>query len=863
MVNAVKRRRQNRRGCDKYARCAKESDLTNHKKRVVRATAQASVDKEVQRLKKRNVTNPTAVANAKQALKLKMLELEKPGPKYFSSPHNNRARGQKLAQTKQAAKVDVDMEHCCSPRPRPLTGAERNKRYKEKKRQAKIEAAQQDVGKLLQLRKHLKYSSYEDARVDDRFDLHFQGRERTEKGKGGREEQSLAAWREACEQAGQGVIPLCAITGVRSVRGFRKSVKTSIENIIDVSVTAFKKNKRLLSKWLDKREQNRLVLCLTMAADGLPGLGDQSLFQVTAQVHGGACSDDSSDSESYDNNCKLRPTDLCRTVGIAKADEGAEESIALLREISKELAELEGRDWKYVASNGSTWNWCLPYVKTMADWCMRVKPHLRNAYGASSTYVGDVIEGMERKDWDKKLLGVNPLTHKMMTWERRCELGAATDKHVQEYMDKFAVTFQSCCELELTKLCEACKGSGRKRKFQSMAKSPVCKRYTDEAKKIRRAHCTLAGHGQKGIPSGMAKYMPHCMLHAPQRFVPQAAKTMVALADECKDAILNDPQASMALAPTMTSKDKQKTVMVKGNHATHFLANATRYLAPSLTKESNLTQLLRMNSGMQTALVRNLVHSVRSTRSHSSETVAYLGQQGMRLTNLGLLMHGAAEIQPYVYALGAEVPLQVQEIHQLHERLGLPPLDTRTFNAQNSEHNGFVLKQLEQHMSNHLSVEPPEDLNAGDIEHYFEDQLYRILAHEVIVKDWKYRLGVRTSLRKQKHSLPLMQPDACTWCACPASSIEHKAFCEHPLFKPLLDAADSGVLGETLVQLLSDEAARAALTSAPIEKEVSAPRITRPDNTIALAAAQNKGGHGGGKKKNVALKRQRVGKKTQ
>ena len=192
--------------------------------------------------------------------------------------------------------------------------------------------------------------------------------------------------------------------------------------------------------------------------------------------------------------------------------------------------------------------------------------------------------------------------------------------------------------------------------------------------------------------------------------------------------------------------------------------------------------------------------------------------------------------------------------------LGLPPLDTRTFNAQNSEHNGFVLKQLEQHMSNHRSVEPPQDLNAGDIEHSFEDQLYRILAHEVIVKDWKFRLGVRTSLRKQKHSLPLMQPDACTWCACPASSIEHKAFCEHPLFKPLLDAADSGVLGETLVRLLSDEAARAALTSAPIEKEVSAPRIARPDNTIALAAAQNKGGHGGGKKKNVALKRQRTGK---
>ncbi len=127
---------------------------------------------------------------------------------------------------------------------------------------------------------------------------------------------------------------------------------------------------------------------------------------------------------------------------------------------------------------------------------MRVKPHLRNAYGASSSYVGDVIEGMERKDWGKKLLGVNPLTHTMMSWERRCELGAATAKHVQKYMDKFAA-FQSCSELGLTKLCEACKGSGRKRKFQTMGKPPVCKRYTDEVKKIRRVYFYASCHASR------------------------------------------------------------------------------------------------------------------------------------------------------------------------------------------------------------------------------------------------------------------------------------------------------------------------------------------------------------------------------
>jgi hypothetical protein len=76
-----------------------------------------------------------------------------------------------------------------------------------------------------------------------------------------------------------------------------------------------------------------------------------------------------------------------------------------------------------------------------------------------------------------------------------------------------------------------------------------------------------------------------------------------------------------------------------------------------------------------------------------------------------------------------------------------------------------------------------------------------------------------------------------------------------------LDAADSGVLGKGLVRLLSDQRSRkSCATSASIEKEVSAPRIARPENTIAMAAAQNKGGCGGGQTRKNPLKRQRIGK---
>ena len=65
------------------------------------------------------------------------------------------------------------------------------------------------------------------------------------------------------------------------------------------------------------------------------------------------------------------------------------------------------------------------------------------------------------------------------------------------------------------------------------------------------------------------------------------------------------------------------------------------------------------------------------------------------------------------------------------------------------------------------------------------------------------------------------------------SSDEHKAFCGHVLFQPLMRAAKTGKFCDLLSRLSSDVAAQDAMTSAAIVTPQPRKRVVRPDETLS------------------------------
>lgn len=139
--------------------------------------------------------------------------------------------------------------------------------------------------------------------------------------------------------------------------------------------------------------------------------------------------------------------------------------------------------------------------------------------------------------------------------------------------------------------------------------------------------------------------------------------------------------------------------------------------------------------------------------------------------------------------------------------------DTTQLSCQDSEHNGYVLKCIEQNMSDQKSVKPKESWD-GSMEAFARERLCRAFVHDVVMKDWKYRYNFPASKRKSRASRKLNMEGACTWCNQPATSLEHKAFCGHVLFEPILEAANTGKWPAVIENLLKSPDARDEMTSA-------------------------------------------------
>jgi hypothetical protein len=858
----ARRKRAHAKGKNPYERKPDEGLSRNFRMRKQYLRTHAKIDERVEQLRKQGVANPRQVVQAQMKLAEMALEMERPSARGLVSPvEKQRANGkctlQALGVVKKGkavvAKVaelesteDAETELMLTPAKRAaLSNAQRKAMQRQRERAEKKEKGLRTRGQLLLYQKYKSYLSWADLRDDAYIRNKINGMERAPKGTGYQEAETLAALHLANEETSHGMCHLSTLSLDMNHYGFKKSIKTCIENIVKDHVIT-NPNKRLLQRWVSKRAERLLEIPIKLGADGLPMIDStaESWTQASMQVLGAADIDDSNTSENDESDassrkrklignlchgkkqCLVPPGDLSRTVGLAQHNEQSPATAAMIQAIAKEAADL-AIPWQY-----GDWMIGVPFCISTVDWSMQEKPLFRNCFGAASDFVGGEFEGLQRAQWVEKLSGVSPLDLQPMTWERRVELGAKAEEYVQQYMATFQRDNHPCGT------CAECKSTLRGKKKRQIRE---CKKFKTERSNIKRAYCEMQGHAQKGKPSELARHMLHCSLHAACRLAPTDARAMIALSEQILDEIANDPVLRRMAEQLQAAMEASgaASVNVKGNHATHFYSHAIEYLVEGLDGSCTYPQLLLMARGVCIALTRNLLHLVRSTHCHSAQSIGRLGELGKRLMTLTLRMHGAEGTQPYVYAIGTELPAQVKALQDMCvARTGIG-LDTTSLSAQDSEHNGYVIKMVEHNLSEHKTVHPTGIEHALDMKNFHGDRCIRPFVVDTVTKSWKYRLGIARNGQQKKQSKKLIQENRCEWCACEQSSATHRAFCEHPLFAHVL-AFSGGADVPLITQLLKSQEARDTVTSAPVKVAAEKQKTKRADQTIAQSNKQRK-----------------------
>ncbi|GAB5373406.1 hypothetical protein AAMO2058_001748700 [Amorphochlora amoebiformis] len=209
--------------------------------------------------------------------------------------------------------------------------------------------------------------------------------------------------------------------------------------------------------------------------------------------------------------------------------------------------------------------------------------------------------------------------------------------------------------------------------------------------------------------------------------------------------------------------------------------------------------------------------SSRSTKTRypgdwKSTDVTAIARMGRRCMNLVLAIFGKNRVQPYVYAMLIELPVQLKLYQSRCQDLGIPA-DTTALNAQNSEHVNKIMKDIEHSMSSHNKVVAHDSPDVGD---HTESRMFLVFLHEHITKRkafthdlLTYKL-LRTCNTDANHILP--DQKVCNVCGHARESATHKSICEHVWMPELEAIMESGKLTDDLKEYLSSDEALTMLS---------------------------------------------------
>ena len=447
------------------------------------------------------------------------------------------------------------------------------------------------------------------------------------------------------------------------------------------------------------------------------------------------------------------------------------------------------------------------------DWSHIAKKSFLDSYGANSDFAGYMFE-MLREDWQSGLLGktLPELVNLAITPDRRRMLGLLSAQNMNSY------------RLDMCKLNPDAEA-------ETLAK---------DLKNEQLAFAKTTRNVQKGLPSILVDTPLHDTLHAALRIVPYEAKALCNLAPSMHQEL----QKHEHLKSLGTAIDADEgSINLKGAQAYDFLENVASIVAPCLEGKSNLHDLLVLTHIRQMFNMRNIVGMMSSTSEHTDDTIEFVFEQGKDIFTISTLVFAkTSKMQPYMFAVSRELPVQLFRLQQEWQRVFGCGVDTRQVNSQDSEHLNKIFKDIERRVSDHRRV---KGVQQDESKHY-RARCYRPFVYERATKVEAVRLGllnangqVTGETHKNFHLLP--EGSACKMCGKERTSSEHSTICLHPLWS-LIDASiQSGSLHTDLHSLLSDEAARAQLVPEEEKEDPKVARLKRPIHSAQkLARAQEK-----------------------
>ena len=438
------------------------------------------------------------------------------------------------------------------------------------------------------------------------------------------------------------------------------------------------------------------------------------------------------------------------------------------------------------------------------DWAMSAK--LNNCHTASSMFVGYMLR-LTRDQWPTLLgIGEEELEALLITPDVRRELGKWTSCHIQAVEKKW-----------------------KQRNATFIANNPDVwrKKWEVEKKSELKAYSYNTKNPQKGEPMSMMELAMHCVLHGKLRVAPRQAKCLIHI-DQAFIVHLSNNSMLNTISRDVTRQLKTKmsqSMNVNGRQASEFFRACPTIASKVLTEDANVKNFLILVHVITCVLVRDVIGNVMSTKNWSDNAVKELGRTGRQCFNLNLAVFGHKRLQPHLFALCMELPLQVK-LHFKFCKANNVTCDTTPLNAQDSEHINKTMKEMERLISAHVHVTGEDSMETRD---HLKSRCALSFIHECVTKelalvhDLLSPGEVRQPKKKRKENCVLPEEGKCEMCGCCDESDTHRLVCEHEWMESLKVMLETGKTPERVSNMLkSAEAQSMLLAGARVQAETKA-----------------------------------------
>ena len=178
------------------------------------------------------------------------------------------------------------------------------------------------------------------------------------------------------------------------------------------------------------------------------------------------------------------------------------------------------------------------------------------------------------------------------------------------------------------------------------------------------------------------------------------------------------------------------TPNMTGKAASYYLQNVSLLSKPFLRMEATEKQLKLMTLLHVSWRLRDIIGILSTTRKHTMSSVQQVANLGKSCFALWRLVFSGEEVQPYLFAMCYDVPVQLKRLLELCAH-GMD-LDTSSMSAQQSELANKVMKELIHNLSSHVHMNGEE----RDMAQHLSSECFRGFLHEFVTKELAFLMDM-------------------------------------------------------------------------------------------------------------------------